>query len=166
MSLPHPAPHINIRYTAGTLIRPEFEVGEDVWVYVPINDAGWICGTVEQNDQVRETGLYQVNILEPETVGTRTCLMGGARVLRRGTTKRAKTFMDDMPGRDDTVKAVNFLKAGAPHGHLEPTYRKGDTVWLYRKRTDMWVAATVVDTRYVTYTKLVYLQYGDSIVLV
>ena len=59
------------------------------------------------------------------------------------------TFIDDMPGSEETTIAEEFLKIGVENveSKTEPVFKKGDTVWLYRRRQKMWVTATVVDLR-------------------
>ena len=46
--------------------------------------------------------------------------------------KGLPSFMDDMPGIEDTIRANEFLNSGfkdfAPNE--KPTYKRGDTVWL------------------------------------
>ena len=78
-------------YVSGTLTKPEYEIGDPVWVY---SRAGWIRVTVLANQRATETGLYQLSVDNPDVVAkilggvpVKLCLTmteGGVHVLKRG----------------------------------------------------------------------------------
>ena len=140
-----------LSYVPGTLIRPAYSIGDSVWVF----ELGvWLKATVIDNSESVEIGTYKVRILgEPDEIGT--SYFGGQRILKRLDTdhhdKGLETFMDDMPDIEYTIKAKDFLNSGINDftPKKNPTYKRGDTVWLYRRRQNIWVTATVVDVRFV-----------------
>lgn len=138
-------------HVPGSLIHPEYEIGDAVWAY-ELGD--WIKAVVTDNTSFfTELGAFAVKILDEKE--SSTLLLGGAHLLARDEGDETinfksedTTFIDDMPGNDDTTEAEIFLNAGAnPIPKSAPDYLRGDTVWFYRRRRQMWVTATVVDTR-------------------
>ena len=76
---------------SGRLKKPEYEIGDPVWVY---SRTGWIRVTVLANQRATETGLYQLSVDNPDVVAkvlggvpVKLCLTmteGGVHVLKRG----------------------------------------------------------------------------------
>ena len=58
-----------------------------------------------------------------------------------------ETILGDMPGVEATARTQAFRADTDFLTDIAPTYRRGDSVWFYRKRATVWVNATVVDTR-------------------
>ena len=59
-----------------------------------------------------------------------------------------ETILGDMPGAEATARAKAFRADTDYLKGIAPKYRRGDSVWYYRKRAiNNWVTATVVDTR-------------------
>ena len=54
---------------------------------------------------------------------------------------------NDKPNAADTVRAKSFRADVDFTTGVAATYQKGENVWVYRRNTKSWKAATVVDTR-------------------
>ena len=70
-----------------------------------------------------------------------------AQVVESEDSDSDESVLGDMPGAQATARAEAFRADTDFLTELDAKYRRGESVWFYRRREKAWVPATVVDTR-------------------